>query len=137
MKCRNYLLTLFISCLLMAGWSFPDQSPYVIVDCQLGNNYPIHFAENMVQYLHVSDTSILSSYSGSVYGYGLGDMRITWQTYNTPYYSSGYQSVDLRITQVKENHLYDYSTEKRINVNYSYIVISCMVMMIILLFVKR
>lgn len=121
--------------LLLVGYTFPDNTPYVVVECNLGNNYPIHFRENLTQYLYVSDTNIISSYSTTIYGYGPGDQRISFGTYFEPTYVNGYNTVNLGITKVKENHLYD-TTSRRVNLNYQYITIGLLGAMIVVIFFK-
>lgn len=133
---KKFTLIMSLIYFLLVGYTYPDNTPYVIVSCRLGNNYTIHFAENQLEYLYVSDTSIISSYSSTLYGYGYGDQRISFPTYNNPTYSTGYNTVDLRITEVKENHLYD-KTENKIKRNYNAITIGLLGGIIIICFFRK
>ena len=134
MKKIMMMFTLFY--LMLVGYTFPADTPYIVVNCRLGNNYTIHFAENQLEYLYVSDTSVISSYSSTLYGYGVGDQRINFPTYNTPIYNNGYNTYDLRITQVRENHLYD-TAERKVKLNYNYITIGLLGGILILCFNKK
>ena len=121
---------------LLTGYSYPQDSPYCVVNCALGNNVSIYFPENQLEYLHVGDTYIISSYSGTLYGYTGSDTRISFTTYSQPTYNSGYQSTNLNITRVIENHLFD-STKNIVNKNYEYYVLALVGGLVVLCFFKK
>lgn len=91
---------------LLSGYTFPDDVPYVVINSNRGNNEKVVFASNMVEYLHITDTSIISSYSGNLVGYTNGDSNYTWTAYDLPTYRSGYNTYTLQITRVVETNLY-------------------------------
>lgn len=127
---------LFTIYLFLAGWSFPQNSPYLVVNCALGNNISIYFPRNMVEYLNVGDTYVISSYSGTLYGYYGAETRINFTTYSNPTYNNGYQSVDLRITKVIENHLFD-DNKSIIDHNLNYYILAGIGGLIVICFFKK
>ena len=126
----------------LSGYTFPSEgAPYVIVNTRSSGQLTIYFAENMVPYLHTDDVQgiIISSYSSTLYGYSTNNLRVSWSTYSLPTYtvSGSYQSYDLNITEIVENHLYDYNTKGIVNHNYETILIALMGGVILLLFFKK
>lgn len=70
----------------------------------------------MIDYIYIdeSDTSVINMYSGTLYGY-VNNTRVTFPTYDQPYYNSGYNSTNYTVSEIIENHLYD-----KVNWLYSY-----------------
>lgn len=136
-KSNLILLFLLASVLLCSGWKLPDNSPYVIVNSSHGNNERITFAKNMVEYLYVTDSDVVSSYSGTLYGYVGSDLRISFQPYSTPtYQSANYQTINYTITRVVENHLYD-TTAANVSKNYELYIIALLGGLCLISFFKK
>lgn len=101
---------------LLSGYIYPDDVPYVIINSNRGNNEKVVFPSDMVEYLHVTDTRIISSYHGSLVGYA-DDITYNWTAYSLPTYRVDYNQYTLNITRVVENHLYP-TDRSLINKNY-------------------
>lgn len=121
---------------VLVGYTFPSDAPYIVVNSNRGNNESIYFASNMVQYLHVTNTSVLSSYSGNLVGYGSSGTSYTWTAYDYPTYRDGYQSYILGITKVVENHLYP-NERSIINKNYELYILAIMGGIACICFLKK
>lgn len=92
---------------MLAGYTFPANQPYLLVYDNFSQNTRLYFAKNMVEYINIEGNQVISSYSSTLYGYTT-DYRISFGTYSDqPTYSTGYQTVNYNIRQIKENHLYD------------------------------
>lgn len=122
--------------LFLGGWSFPEHSPYLIVNCALGDYVSIYFPHNMVEYLNVGDNYVISSYSGNLYGFYGSETRINFPTYSNPTYNNGYQSYDLQITKVVENHLFD-DNKSIIDRNLNYYILAALGGLIVICFFKK
>lgn len=129
---------LCLSILVLGGWKLPEDSPYVIVNSNLGSNQRITFGRNMIEYLTVTDYDIVSSYQGSLYGYvSYNDLRITFSAYQTPTYTNAnYQTLNYTITQVIENHLYDHAANA-IQKNYEPYIIALLGGILVICFFKK
>lgn len=134
-------MLILIAPTILSGYTFPDDAPYIEVNTSELGHITIYFADNMVQYLHVDETSglVISSYSNSLYGYTNNDVRINWTAYTLPVYntSGSYQSVTLHITEIIENHLVDYNSRAVVNHNYEVITLALIGGVILLLFFKK
>lgn len=108
------LISLYLSILLMFGYTFNSNNPYIIANTNIGNIH-IYFAENIIDYLSIENNSIINTNTSIIYGY-TNDYRITFQTYSIPTYQNGYNTQILEIYEIIENHLYD--TRRTINKNY-------------------
>lgn len=117
---KKYLIYVLCLYFLLCGFTYPSDSPNVLVNCSLGNNVRIYFPVDRVGDLFVSENQIINKSSSTIYGY-YGDIRISFSTFEQPSYYSGYNSVNLSITSVLENNL--LTTSSRMKLNYSYYVI--------------
>lgn len=107
LKKKLMIITLIFFAFMLTGYTFPPNQPYLIVSDSFGSNTYLFFPRDRVQYLSIVDSNkIISSYSSTVYGYTT-QYRINFPTYSDEYtYSSGYQSYNYTIREIKENHLY-------------------------------
>ena len=132
-------LCLFLYCcmFLVSGWSFGDNSPYLVCSSNLGT-ISIYFPQNNVDYLEIENNQIINTSSSSIYGYS-SNYRITFPTYSTEYtyrnYSSSQSSI-FTIYQITENHLYDYS-RTLINHNYQTYLIALIGGVLVICFWRR
>lgn len=135
---KKYVLSIILLInVFLSGYTFPDNIPYVIVNCNLGSNITIYFPEGSVNYLKVDETSIISG-SGTIYGY-TDNYRITFPVFDAPYYrvTGSYTDTNLNITQVKENHLFDYSYRSALDHNLNlFIYCGLGVVILCLLFIR-
>lgn len=101
-----------ITFFLLTGYTFTDDAPYLIVDCTLGNNIKIYFnttsADNRLVY-DETQQSLINVSNSSIYGYfnrNNEDLRFTFPTFDTPYYTTGYPSQTVYLTGVTivKNH---------------------------------
>lgn len=99
--------------LLFSGYTFVDESPYLIINCSLGNNIKIYFntssADNKLVY--DKDQQLLINVTGSsVTGYierNNEQYSITFPVYDVPYYrtSNNYTYVYItNVTEIVKNH---------------------------------
>lgn len=109
MKRKEDLILLFLTFFLLAGYVYPENAPNIKVNCALGNNTIIYFAENQIESLEVTEYEVINKTSSNVYGY-TGNTRITFPTYDQPYYNNGYTTVNLSISRVLENNLFTTDT---------------------------
>lgn len=131
-----------MSMILLSGYTYPNNgAPYVTVNTTQMGQVDIYFASNQVEYLIIdeSQNAIISSYSGTIYGYASNDIRISWSTYSLPTYTTtgSYQTQSLTITEIVENHLTDYSTAGVVQHNYQPVLLAMLGGVILLLFFKK
>lgn len=107
---KKILIFLTTFYFLVVGYTYPDGSPYVIVNCSLGSNTTMYIPRDTIEKLVFTDSSIINSSANTVYCY-IGDYKIYFPTYDEPYYytGSGYSSNTnyLSITSVVETHFDD------------------------------
>lgn len=105
-------LLAYVSLFLLTGYTLPDENtPYVVVNCNFGNNFVMGFPADQAKYLAVNGTEIINTSANTIYAYCSDGERITFPTYNTPYRSYNYQNqTSLVISDIIENHLADYSS---------------------------
>lgn len=119
-KSRNLIILIYCCYLLLVGYTYPQNAPNVKVNCALGNNVVIYFAEDTIEYLEVTDYAIINKRQSQIYGYTGTDTRIVFPIFDEPYYNSGYNNVALRISAILENNLYTPVT--RLKDNYQFYV---------------
>lgn len=121
-KFRKYLVLSLLSIFFLSAYTIPSDSKYIIVNCRLGNNIRINFADNLVQYLSVEGNNVINRYSGNVYGFTSNTM-IYFPLFDEPYYRDGYNTSNLSITRIVENHL-DDGKFVELNTNYQSLVVA-------------
>lgn len=105
-KLKRVFVIGILSMFFLAGYVIPDDAKYIVVNCRLGNNIRINFADNLVQYISIEGNTVVNRYSGNVYGF-TGSTMIYFPLFDEPYYRDGYSNYNLSITRVVENHLDD------------------------------
>lgn len=114
MKKLILMITLYFS---LVGFTYSDNSPYLLVNCSLGNNVRIYFAKNDLEYLEVSDYEVINQKNTTIYGYS-GNTQLYFPTYDNAYYRTNYNNINLSISRVLENHLYP-TTSMVVNKNFN------------------
>lgn len=109
MRRKEDLIILFLTFFLLVGYTYPTNAPNIVVNCSLGNNTIIYIPENQIESLEVTEYAVTNKTSTNVYGY-TGNTRITFPTYDEPYYNNGYSSINLSISRVLENNLFTTNT---------------------------
>ena len=105
------LIIATISLFLNTGWIFSDASPYIKINCTLGNNVIIYLnASSADNKLYYDDTNHLlinmsgSSQAGYIERNGI-QYQITFPVYDTPYYrTSNYDYVYITGVEIVELH---------------------------------
>lgn len=117
-KKLSMILMIFCVMLLNVGYTFPVDSPYLLVNCSAGNNVKMYFNEDTLKYFYIDidNDIIINTRSSSNYTY-TSTYRITWPSYAEPTYvpSGSYGSVTFRVSEILEDHRFDSE-----RVNYSY-----------------
>lgn len=107
------IIICLIACIIFCGYTFVDESPYLIIDCSLGAGTKIYFntssADNKLVY--DKDQKLLINVTGSsVSGYierNGEQFNITFPVYDVPYYrtSNNYQYVYItNVMNIVKNH---------------------------------
>lgn len=122
MKLKKFFVIGSLCLFFLSGYVIPSDSRYIVVNCNLGNNVRINFADNMVEYISVEGNRVINRYSGNVYGFTTSTM-IYFPLFDVPYYRDGYTTTNLSITSVVENHL-DDGKFTELDSNYQSIVIA-------------
>ena len=136
------VLIAYFAIFFLSAYTFPqDRTPYLVVNCNFGNNLVMAFPVDQAKYISVNGTEIINTSSNTVYAYCSDSERITFPTYNTPYRSYNYQNqTALSVSDVIENHLADYSSSALFQSNSSIITVSIiggLLLCSLLLVVKR
>ena len=98
---KKLLFILIIGFIFLTGYTFPQYSPYVNVNCVLGNNIKIYFGKDVIEYLEIEGNNIINTRSSTIYGY-TNNYRISFPVYEQPYYNPNYNNVSLDITNINE-----------------------------------
>lgn len=118
LKKISALSLLVLLFLFNAGYSFPPDSPYLVVNCSIGNNVKLYMPEDSVKhfYVDVDNNVIVNTWASSVYAYTTS-YRITFPTYSDPTYvpNGSYGSQTFVIRQILEDHRFD---SERVNYDY-------------------
>lgn len=107
------VIACILSAVLFTGYTFVDESPYLIIDCSLGAGTKIYFntssADNKLVY--DKDQKLLINVTGSsVSGYierNGEQFNVTFPVYDVPYYrtSNNYTYVYItNVTAIVKNH---------------------------------
>lgn len=104
--------------ILTAGYAFPSDAPYLLVNCSIGNNVKMYLPTNSLKYFYidVDNSQIYNTSDSTRYTYTT-DYQIRWQPYSegTYYYNNNYNQRDINITKILEDHRFDND-----EINYDY-----------------
>lgn len=105
--------------MLITGYTFGTNSPYILIDCSLGNDIKIYLtttsADNRLVY-NEAEKLILNVSGSTVYGYmerNNEQFQIYFPTYDTPYYrtSNNYTYVYItNVTNIRKHGVSFYKT---------------------------
>lgn len=134
-------LAIIFMVLLTSGYTYPDNSPYIIISTNAGD-FTVHFASNNTSnYLSYDETNrkLINTYSSTIYGYTSyngQDVRITFPTYDIPYISVSYQNqINLTAVEIITNH--NVSLYSPFNANMETYAIIVVIFLLFFLFFKR
>lgn len=132
------VLVLFM---IITGYTFGTNSPYILIDCSLGNDIKIYLtttsADNRLIY-NESEQLILNVSGSTVYGYleRQGEQfQIYFPTYDTPYYrtSNNYTYVYItNVTNIRKHGVSFYKT-----FDDSTILFGCVAALLFMILLKR
>lgn len=107
---------ILLTYILLVGFTYGKNSPNVKVKCKIGNETRIYFPVDKIDNLEVSENSIINISSQEIYGYA-GNTIIYFPTYDEPYYTNEV-IINLNITEVLENNLYENNYKRTIKDNF-------------------
>lgn len=127
--------------LLASGYTYPDNSPYLIISTNAGD-FTVHFASNNTnQYLSYDETNrkLINTSSSTIYGYTSyqgNEVRINFPTYDTPYITLSYQNtIYLNAIQIIQNN--NVQLYSPFNANLETYAIVIIIFLLFFLFFKR
>lgn len=138
---KKIIAVVLVLFMIITGYTFGTNSPYILIDCSLGNNIKIYLtttsADNRLVY-NESEQLILNVSGSTVYGYleRQGEQfQIYFPTYDTPYYrtSNNYTYVYItNVTNIRKHGVSFYKT-----FDDSTILFGCVAALLFMILLKR
>lgn len=138
---KKIIAVIIVLFMLITGYTFGTNSPYILIDCSLGNDIKIYLtttsSDNRLVY-NESEKLILNVSGSTVYGYmeRQGEQyQIYFPTYDTPYYrtSSNYTYVYItNVTNIRKHGVSFYKT-----FDDSTILFGCVAALLFMILLKR
>lgn len=138
---KKIIAVLLVLFMLITGYTFGTNSPYILIDCSLGNDIKIYLtttsADNRLVY-NESEKLILNVSGSTVYGYleRQGEQfQIYFPTYDTPYYRTSNNYTYVYITNVTNIRRHGVSFYKTFDD--STILFGCVAALLFMILLKR
>lgn len=134
---KHSLFLLLFSLLILTGFTFPDNTPYLLVRSNKQDEDKIYFNVDEVQYISFNGVQPVNISSHNIFGYCSDNIVITFSPFNSGTYNNGGSEHYYTVYEILENNLYPDNTKKQINQNYNIYVLCLLGGILILCFIKK